>query len=108
MTEFGVSFNNQENNKIIDVKKCFPMGRASGTVTVKTENSLDISWIPYFFDLRMKQWEQRKCRNLNFKLFCLSDNTAAFNDFLEWFSDVKKRRKQSYLDSQKCLSYGKD
>jgi hypothetical protein len=72
MTEFGVSFNNQENNKIIDVKKCFPMGRASGTVTVKTENSLDISWIPYFFDLRMKQWEQRKCRNLNFKLFCLS------------------------------------
>ena len=31
------------------------------------------------------------------------DNTAAFNDFLEWFSDVKKRRKQSYLDSQKCF-----
>jgi len=55
-------------------KKFFPMGmgRTSGTVTVKTENSLDISWIPYFFDLRMKQWKQRKCRNLNFKLFCLS------------------------------------
>ena len=55
MTEFGVSLNNQENNKIIDVKKrrrqsyldsqkCFPMGRTSGTVTVKTENSLNTSW----------------------------------------------------------------
>ena len=55
MTEFGVSFNNQENNKIIDVKKrrrqsyldsqkCFPMGRTSGIVTVKTETRLNTSW----------------------------------------------------------------
>jgi hypothetical protein len=34
-------------------------------------------------------------------------NAEAFNDFLERISDVKKRRKQSYLDNQKkMLSYG--
>ena len=71
------------------------MGRASGTVTVKTENSLDISWIPYFFDLRMKQWEQRKCRNLNFKLFCLSLTiqqllTTFWNGFLMSKSEENK------------------
>ncbi len=84
------------------------MGRTSGTVTVKTENSINISWNS------VQGWKianDHRDFKKNYFTYLSSylQHTVAFEDFTERISDAKNRRRQSYLDidSQKMLSMGR-